>query len=567
MSYSGISVRDAMERLNCLNNGWYLPQIQRQYVWGQRYESEAYICLLLDSLFRGYPIGGIVIWETEKKIPFREFVKDYNEGNYAKIVPDSRWGTAKSLVYDGQQRLQTLFSVLYHRFNNRTLGFDLCFDRETKNVDVEDTGFLFVDNNRKIPPTCLLMPELCSYSSGNQRQKAELENRFLGLDGLSEQEKLLIRSNIGALWDIFVDRKTNSIAYFKVLSDNDDEVNEVFRRLNIGGITLTQTELVLSAIKSRFFDFEEKLWFISTMIKNNTFGFHFSSSEILQSIYLLIFGSSKIDASRIEKQHYEQFYKLLDDSQTVFVEFFENYLWGQFKINDDSIVPRKQALLPILVYLFSRKEKGHSFEIKRLQEKNLSLIHKYFLLSQFCDWNTQTMIVKFSAQAKSAGELGKDFPFEEIAVIAEQKNRNATLFYHQFVGLPLLALKVLTPNRAYRVFESKPQIDHIFPTALIDDSDYKAKVNVLWNFQPLPPVINNFKRAKHPYDFFSSPEGSKFYSDYDFLPDLNNQVWRDYRMFLFSRHKQMRKYFKKRYGIPIIRHKIKNTQILTGVVV
>ena len=51
MSYAGISVREAMEKLNSLNGGWYLPYIQRQYVWGERYESEEYICLLLEFLF------------------------------------------------------------------------------------------------------------------------------------------------------------------------------------------------------------------------------------------------------------------------------------------------------------------------------------------------------------------------------------------------------------------------------------------------------------------------------------------------------------------------------------
>ena len=59
MSYAGISVREAMEKLNNLNGGWYLPYIQRQYVWGARYGSEEYVCLLLDSLIKRYPIGGL----------------------------------------------------------------------------------------------------------------------------------------------------------------------------------------------------------------------------------------------------------------------------------------------------------------------------------------------------------------------------------------------------------------------------------------------------------------------------------------------------------------------------
>lgn len=35
MSYDGIAIREAMERLNNLSDGWYFPQVQRQYVRGQ----------------------------------------------------------------------------------------------------------------------------------------------------------------------------------------------------------------------------------------------------------------------------------------------------------------------------------------------------------------------------------------------------------------------------------------------------------------------------------------------------------------------------------------------------
>lgn len=90
MSYEGISVRKALEKLNAVNNGWFLPQVQRQYVWGARHDSEDYVCLLLDSLLNRYPIGGVVLWETNTKVPFREFVKDYEPGKFARQVDEGR---------------------------------------------------------------------------------------------------------------------------------------------------------------------------------------------------------------------------------------------------------------------------------------------------------------------------------------------------------------------------------------------------------------------------------------------------------------------------------------------
>ena len=92
MSYAGISVREAMEKLNHLNGGWYLPHVQRQYVWGARYKSEDYVCLLLDSLLKRYPVGGLVLWETTKPVPHRAFLDDYEPTSFAKLVEEGRSG-------------------------------------------------------------------------------------------------------------------------------------------------------------------------------------------------------------------------------------------------------------------------------------------------------------------------------------------------------------------------------------------------------------------------------------------------------------------------------------------
>ncbi len=557
MSYDGISIREAMERINRITNGWFLPQVQRQYVWGQRSESEGYICLLLDSIFKGYPIGGIVVWETEQSVPFREFMRDYYEGTHPIIVDETRWGCPKSLIYDGQQRLQTLYSVLFHRFNNQILGFDLLFNPNLKGVELDDTGFSFFKDKKSIPPTVILLPELGSFSPGNHTQKAKLEERILQGTTFTVEEKILIKSNISCLWDVFVEKNKRSIAFYKVESANESEVIEIFRRLNIGGISLTQSELVLSEIKAKHYNFEEKLWAASELIRQKTFGYHFSSAEILQFLFLQIFGSTKIDSKRITATHVDDFSNKLDQATQVMCEFFEHYLWGQFHVNHCSIVPRGQALLPLMSYLLSLKTKGHPYEIKRLTSENLRKINKYFLLSQFCDWNTQTMIGKFTEAAKASGDAGQDFPFEKISAIAELKNRPVNVFYHHFVGLPLFALKILTPNRSYLFFDASPQIDHIFPKALSDALGYKDKADVLWNYQPLPPGINNYKRAKHPLEFFKSSEGAKFFQDYDFLPKLESHIWSDYKRFIWFRHRRMRKDFKARYDLSIQRIKAK----------
>lgn len=45
-----------------------LPEIQRHYVWRATRVRD-----LFDSLYRGYPSGSILVWETDEPVPTRDF--------------------------------------------------------------------------------------------------------------------------------------------------------------------------------------------------------------------------------------------------------------------------------------------------------------------------------------------------------------------------------------------------------------------------------------------------------------------------------------------------------------
>ena len=122
----------------------------------------------------------------------------------------------------------------------------------------------------------------------NQDEKVNLEDRALVAAADDKNAKLQVRRNLSALWDIFVETNVKSIAYFSVKADTSKEVNEVFRRLNTGGVALTQLELVLGMIKANQSDYEEKLWSLSEKIGKQSGGIVFSSSAILQFFHLLV---------------------------------------------------------------------------------------------------------------------------------------------------------------------------------------------------------------------------------------------------------------------------------------
>ncbi len=537
MSYAGISVREALDKLNAPNSGWFLPQVQRQYVWGTRHEPEDYVCLLLDSLLKRYPIGGVVLWETDQRVPYRRFAGDYVPGQFAHQVDEGLWGIHKSLVYDGQQRLQTLHSVLRHRFNGRVLHYDLLFDRYTAESD--ETGFLFRDANAAQGTRYLRMTELANRPC-NPREKVALEVRALAAAGADADAQLRVRENLSALWDIFVDTNVKSIAYFSVKADTPKEVNEVFRRLNTGGVALNQLDLVRVRIIPVQPDYEEKLWAVSEMIAQRSGGIEFSSAAVFQFFHLLVKNTIRIDERRLENNDIEAFMNVLQNDTEPLVELFSGYLRGLLNINHASIVPLWNAILPIAVYLTVRKRNNHEWRIRALGAVELRLIHQYFLLSQFCDWNTQTMVNAFAREAVAAGTDGRAFPLDAIRQIAIEKNRPGVLRETQLLSRPWLATKVLMPSRSYIFHESKPQVDHIFPINLAgQDEAYQEAVDVLWNFQPMPAEVNNYKRARHPQEFFMSEDGSKYWSSYDFIPEADDAIWNDHLGFVNYRKGKM----------------------------
>ena len=111
--------------VNYINNpehlgGFWLPNIQRPFVW-----SEEQIERLYDSILREYPIGTLLVWKNKSKIKHRRFIDHWKDSLrlldfYVPVNED-----IKMLVLDGQQRMQSLFIGLKGSYNGRKLYFNV----------------------------------------------------------------------------------------------------------------------------------------------------------------------------------------------------------------------------------------------------------------------------------------------------------------------------------------------------------------------------------------------------------------------------------------------------------
>ena len=75
-----------------------IPELQRKYVWERRK-----IRNLLDSIYKDYPSGSILLWETDEKTELRDA---------SVAIQEKEERTRKYLLLDGQQRLTSLLTVI-----------------------------------------------------------------------------------------------------------------------------------------------------------------------------------------------------------------------------------------------------------------------------------------------------------------------------------------------------------------------------------------------------------------------------------------------------------------------
>lgn len=74
-----------------------LPEMQRRYVWRSTRVRD-----LLDSLYRGYPSGAILLWDSDERVPLQEMA----------ISQQRNPLQSARLLLDGQQRLTSLSAVI-----------------------------------------------------------------------------------------------------------------------------------------------------------------------------------------------------------------------------------------------------------------------------------------------------------------------------------------------------------------------------------------------------------------------------------------------------------------------
>lgn len=264
-----------------------LPEIQRHYVWRATRVRD-----LLDSLYRGYPSGSILMWETDEPVPTRDFA----------ITQDTTAFAGRKLLLDGQQRLTSLTAVLNGdpvSVRGRKRPIDVLFNLE--HPEGPPTEVVEVDSDEESPFTPddeladdtedaedngqLLIERLnrrtfvvASKNIAAQPNWVSVSDVFKSSD-TTILEKAGIESFKDPRYQKYIDRLTKlrqlkSYTYVVHVLEREmsyEEVTEIFVRVNSLGAKLRSSDLALAQMTSRwpnllkllegFQDECEKVWF------------------------------------------------------------------------------------------------------------------------------------------------------------------------------------------------------------------------------------------------------------------------------------------------------------------
>ncbi|MDO4976644.1 MAG: DUF262 domain-containing protein [Eubacteriales bacterium] len=196
-----------------------IPEIQRPFVWKGKE-----VCALIDSLYEGYPIGYLIVWQNSQ-VRIRGFGK----------------GGTKKILIDGQQRITALMAALLgkevlndsYQSQHINIAFNPIVSDGEEHFAVSDEKY--VEDPEWIEDISVLFRRDFSY----RKFEKEYKDRNPGKD-LSNLEK-----NIDRLKGIL--KHQVGIIELSFLLDID-VVSEIFIRINLQGKPLNQEDFVMSKI-------------------------------------------------------------------------------------------------------------------------------------------------------------------------------------------------------------------------------------------------------------------------------------------------------------------------------
>src|SRR3989338_1320956 len=342
-----------------------LPEMQRRYVWPATRVRD-----LLDSLYRGYPSGTILVWETDEEMPTRELAVR------ATRTPTT---SQKLLLLDGQQRVTSLSAILsgepvYVRNRNRQI--DILFNLEhpvgppVDITEVDDNGFTADVEDVEDEETAErdIQEELHKHAFivGNNKLKNDPLWVRVSDIFIKDFSEILEKVGITSLQDPKYKKYSARLHQVKNIENYEyvmqqlthemsyEEVTEIFVRVNSLGIKLRGSDLALAQITSRWKGFMQLIEDFASEFKNDEDYIIETGLPVRMMVIFATHQSRFKTVCKISQERLEDAWKQAAEG----LRFAINFLRENAGIDNLSYLSSPFLLVPISVYWILKKNEA-----------------------------------------------------------------------------------------------------------------------------------------------------------------------------------------------------------------
>lgn len=540
-----------------------LPEMQRRYVWPATRVRD-----LLDSLYRGYPSGTVLVWETDQEAPARDLAVEQDKPSFM----------TQKLLLDGQQRLTSLYSVLNGEpvtVRNRKRPIDILFNLDHPDgppvelTEVEDDAEFPTLETGDDEPEEDLEEELSIQQRLSRRTFVVSSKQLLAIptwvkvsevfSGTKSDWTLLKPLGLqpdDALYEKYTQRlqklrQIKSYPYVMQLLEKDlayEEVAEIFVRVNSLGVKLRGSDLALAQVTARwqkslklFEDFAEELeeyWFtldVGLLVRAMVvFATHQSRFKTVQNISVARMKDAWEEAKRG-------------------LQFAVNFLRSNARIEDESLLSSPLIIIAIAAFGAVRNSELSNQEEKELLRWLLTANAR----GRFSRGSTETILDQDLNLIFKKAEVG-----DLVGLMKQQLGRlyvepqdfvgrgaRSSLFSTSYLALKGrgakdwrsgLSLSLTHQGKMHYI-----EYHHIFPKSLLANHGYeKAEINEIANIAFISGKANRKILNKEPIKYLPEiieRQGEEALTTH--LIPLDPSLWEldRYREFLEWRRKELSK--------------------------
>ena len=328
----GLSIRKIVDKIS--SGEIRIPSFQRGFVW----EPDA-IAFFMDSLYKGYPIGAILLWRTREKL-----INERNLGRFTLPIPTKDYPI--DYVLDGQQRLTSIFSIFQTELipepdlNWKDIYYLMGNGKTSQEIQFVPLSTDEVDSTKHFPIRTL-------FDSVQYRKATE------NLDDKIKQE-------VDKLQETF---KEVVIPVQLMETDDKSIVAIVFERINRAGVPLDSFQLLTAWSWSTDFDLQDKLDELSSELSGCGFDGIAEDQDLLMKCFTgyILNSTSPSAMMDLTGEQVRDNFKAIKNGLKSAIDFLQQ----QLNLYSLFYVPYPAMIVSLVKFFGSKKANGELYTDKQ----------------------------------------------------------------------------------------------------------------------------------------------------------------------------------------------------------